>query len=78
MLVKSFVKASWKTFGEVPNGKRVVDVEVSMANKFFKLCNITIGVLGIHLESLHDDGPNLFFLQNIGVLSTERRDSAIV
>ena len=78
MLVNSFVKASWKTFGKVPYGERVVDIEMGMADEFFKLRNITIRILRIHLESLHDDGPSLFFLQNIGILLTEGCDGAVI
>ena len=62
MLVNSFVEASGKTFGEVPYGERVVNVEVGMADKFFEFRDIPVGVGRIHLESLHDDGPSLLFL----------------
>ena len=78
MLIDGFVEASRKTFGKVSDGERVVDVEVSVAKKFFKLGNVTVWVLRVHLEALHDDGPSLLFLQNIGVLLTEGYDSAVV
>ena len=71
VLIDGFVEASGKALGKVSDSEGVVDVKVGVANEFFKFCNITIGVLGIHFESLHDDGPCLFFLQNIGVLSSE-------
>ena len=71
MLVNSFIEAFWKTFGEMPDGEWVIDVEVSMANKFFELCDVTIGVEGIHLETFHDEGSCLFFLQNVSILSAE-------
>ena len=46
VLVNGFIKASWKTFGKVPNGKRIVDVEVSVANKFFELLQYSCRDLG--------------------------------
>ena len=62
VLIDSFVEALRKAFGKVANGKRVVDVEVSVVNEFFKLCNVTVRVLRIHLESLHDERPGFLFL----------------
>ena len=62
VLIYGLVEASRKAFGEVSDSERVVDIEMGVANEFFEFCDISIGVLGIHFESLHDDGPCLFFL----------------
>ena len=78
VLVNGFVKTSRKAFGEMSDGKGIVDVEMGVANKFFELHDIAVRVLGIHLESLHDTGLSLFFLQDVGVLSTEGYDGAVV
>ena len=71
VLVNSFIEAFWKTFGEMPDGEWVIDIEMRVADKLFKLCDIAIGVEGIHLDAFHDEGSCLFFLQNVGVLSSK-------
>ena len=78
MLVDGFIEASGKAFSEVSDSKGIVDIKMCMANEFFKICNVAIGILRIHLEALHDGGPGLFFLQNVGVLLTKRCDGTVV
>ena len=78
MLVNGLIETSWKSFRKVSDGERIVDVEMGVANKFFELHNIAIGILRIHFEALHDDSPCFLFLQNIGVLSAEGYNSAVI
>ena len=78
VLIDGFVEASWKAFSKMSDSKGIIDVKMGMANKFFKLGNVAVGILRVHFEALQDDGPGLFFLQNISVLSTEGREGAVI
>ena len=71
MLIDSFVKASWKTFCEMPYGKRVIDVEMGVSDELFEFGYVAVGVFWIHLNPFHDICAGFFFLQDVGILSSE-------
>ena len=77
MLINGFVKRHRKSSGEHVDGLGAIDVVFSMSYKFFKVRDVSIKILSLHLDSLTKGHTRFFFLEGVSELSIEREKATV-
>ena len=71
MLIDSLIECDRESSGEHINGLRTIDVVFCMSYELFKLGDVAVEVLSLHLDSLSQGHPSLLLLQHVSKLSFE-------
>ena len=77
MLIDGFVKGRWKPSGEHVDSLGAIDVVFSMSYKFFKVCDVSIEILPLHLDSLTKSHARLLLLEGVSELSIKREEATV-
>ena len=77
MLIDGFVKGRRKSSGEHVDSLGTIDIVFGMSYKFFKVSNVPVKILSLHLDSLTKRHTRLFFLEGVSELSVKREKATV-
>ena len=77
MLINGFIKGRWKSSGEHVDSLGAVDVVFSMSYELLKVCDVSIKILPLHLDSLTKSHTRFLLLECVSELSIKREEATV-